>query len=161
MESMMETRCINCIKSCNSGCSWSREFEPVHAWCAIKTKQGYCVIDCPEFVQETKENRIKARDIDTNGMLNLLEAFVQQLREDYIHGKDLYSDAIQKNQKGKYKIRVKMTPAEIRATNRKNIEKYLLSKEGQMMLCFTNVNDVIVQLRKLARMYDAQCLRRY
>ena len=85
------TLCWECGKACNRGCNWSDNLEPVEGWIAEPTKisgsiDGFLVRDCPEFVREPC-----VRDperIDTGGMMKLLEAFVKQMRMDYVNTKE-------------------------------------------------------------------------
>jgi len=132
------TKCVTCTKACNGKCSWSDRLEPVNHWSAIETEHGYFVFDCPEYEKETKENRLKAEDIDTDAMILLFERFMKELRYDYIHGLGRYAR---------------------RAENRMDIEKFLRSKKAHQMFCFSDVEEVIQGLRKLARTFE--CSRRY
>ena len=42
-----------CAKACG-GCSWSRSFEPVKGWTAVRSRKysdGYRIKKCPEYVK--------------------------------------------------------------------------------------------------------------
>ena len=49
--------------------------------------------------------------------------------------------------------------AEIRAANRKLIEKFIMSESGKKMLQFENPEEVIRQLRVLARHYENEMMQ--
>lgn len=55
MSSPTFTKCWDCIKSTNGGCSWSEKLQPVDGWVAIRNeeKESYHVIECPEFERDT------------------------------------------------------------------------------------------------------------
>lgn len=141
-----DTLCIMCQKSCTNGCTWARSLDPVEGWTAVLNSRGYCVIQCPEFVKETAESILPA-DIDRDGMMRLLEAVALQMRQDYVSGLGVYDH----HMKG-------MSPGEIRAANRKNIEKWLKDK-GAKMLGLTNPEEVIMMLRKMARRHDTEMMQ--
>ena len=124
-----ETLCVTCDKACRKGCSWADELIPVDGWTAEENKHGYLVIECPEYQKEDKRNR-NPDDIDNDGLMNLLEAFMKCLRYDYVHGC------------GRYRMR---------AENRMDIERFLRSKYGQKLLPIDH-EDVIRKLRRLAAM---------
>lgn len=50
-----ETKCWSC-KNANGKCSWSKNFQPVEGWTAIKTiipsdnEESYLVYKCPNYV---------------------------------------------------------------------------------------------------------------
>lgn len=50
------TKCWQCAKSANGGCSWSKSFTPVKGWVAEK-KTSYHVKECPEFVREARKEQ--------------------------------------------------------------------------------------------------------
>lgn len=79
-----ETLCSYCGNACNSGCSWSDSLEPVDGWEAVQNKNGYFVVDCPKFYIDDWRKRVNPDDLDTDGCLNLMEAFLTTLRNDYI-----------------------------------------------------------------------------
>ena len=97
MSDTNDTLCILCQHSCRGGCSWSEDLKPVNGWIAEANRQGYRVISCPLYIKETAET-ILPSDIDTDGMLLLLEAAAKQMREDYITGHGKY-EADKKNVK--------------------------------------------------------------
>ena len=47
------TLCWDCANSTKAGCSWASEFESVKGWQAIKTRDSYKVLDCPEFDRDS------------------------------------------------------------------------------------------------------------
>lgn len=57
---MKDTLCWDCRKSTNKGCPWSKSFETVEGWEAIKIKnkdiygETYCVRSCPLFEDNSK-----------------------------------------------------------------------------------------------------------
>ena len=142
-----ETLCIMCANSCIGACSWSAELKPVDGWVAEENPRGYLVRECPEFVKETAETILPA-DIDNDGMMRLLEAVTRQMREDYIQGYGPYDNDREK-QKGK-------TRGEIRACNRKLIEKWLISGKGRSLLQLSNPEEVVKTLRVMARQHDTE-----
>ena len=80
--------------------------------------------------------------------MRLLEAVTRQMREDYIHGYGPYDNDREK-QKGK-------TRGEIRACNRKLIEKWLISGKGRSLLQLSNPEEVVKTLRVMARQHDTE-----
>ena len=90
MTDQRETLCYLCQNSNRNGCSWARSLEPVKGWDAEKNNQGYLVLWCPEFKKETPET-ILPKDLDRDGMMNLLEAMARQMREDYVNGTGKYT----------------------------------------------------------------------
>lgn len=79
---MRETRCVYCANATNGGCCWSENLEPVEGWRALTTRQGYMVLECPEYVPDSGGNR-DPRLVDTEGCLRLLEAMMKAMRDDY------------------------------------------------------------------------------
>ena len=143
-----ETLCISCAKACGSGCNWSANLEPVDGWTVEENRQGFLVVDCPEYVHDSDDTRLK--HIDTDGMMKLLEAAAQKMREDYVHGHGPYDS--KENRKG----RLGMNYAEIRTANRKLIEKWLIHGPGKMLFQLTEPEEVVRQLRVLARRHDTE-----
>ena len=47
------TLCWDCANSTNDGCNWSHNLEPVEGWVAEKGKEGYIVMECPEFIRNS------------------------------------------------------------------------------------------------------------
>ena len=133
-----DTLCLYCGNACNSGCTWSAFAQPVDGWTAQKTRMGWLVIQCPEFVDDTKY-KSNPQNIDNDGAMKLLEAMMRQMREDYVYGR------------GPYK-----KPAD----NRRAIEKFLLGDRGKKMLQLQDPEEVIKQLRTLASRHDTQMMRR-
>ena len=126
--------CWRCDRACRNQCSWASDFIPVKGWNAelIKheTMQSYCVYECPEFV---RSKPIRSTDeIDNDGMMNLLEAFVKQIRSDYLKG----------------------TPE-----MKKNIERYLLGRRGKKMLQGLDTDFIVKELQHMAKVYATQRLR--
>ena len=119
-----ETLCNDCGKACNSGCSWSESLTPVEGWKVIESKPSVIVEECPEFVKEDIANR-NPQDIDTDGMMALLETLVKTMRIDYQHGL---------------------------AETRLRIEKWIRSKQAQRLLGLTDPEDLIRKLRKMVKL---------
>lgn len=143
-----ETLCIWCQRSCTNCCSWSDHLEPVNGWVAEETNHGYLVLECPEFVKETKESILPAK-LDDDGCMLLMEAVARQMRDDYIHGKGFYDT--ERNHG--------LSRAEIRGKNRQLIEKWLTTGKGRKMLQLSNPEEVIQILRKLARKYETELMQ--
>lgn len=119
-----ETLCNDCAKACNGGCSWSESLTPVKGWKVTESKPSVIVDECPEFVRENRMNR-KPEDIDTDGMMALLETLVKGMRTDYMYGL---------------------------AETRLSIERWLRSKQAQRLLGLTDPEDLIRKLRRMVRM---------
>ena len=149
-EKQPETLCILCQRSCVNMCSWARDLTPVEGWTDEENRQGWRVIACPEYVKETPETILPQR-IDNDGLINLMEAFMDRLRDDYIHGIGLYTDE-HEQWKGK-------TREEIQAMNRQHIEKFLRSKKGMQLTSLSNPDEVIRQLRKYAQQYEQDLMK--
>ena len=148
-----ETLCWTCRYACSDLCSWAGDFEPVPGWKAIETKKGFDVYECPLY----QEGRGLRRNMSNEGTMLLLEAMANQMRDDYIHGRDI-REQIQKTD-NRYK---KMTPVEramenanIRAKNRQTIEKWLMG-DGGNILQISNPQEVIRMLRKFAAKYEQE-----
>lgn len=150
-----ESPCWNCGNACG-GCSWSRDFVPVPGWdadaniLADGTMRGYTIRYCPEQIPDDHES-FKCREIDTGGMMALLEAMAAGIRDDYVNGKGPY-DA--NKQHGK-----QMTPGEIRTANRNYIEKFIRSERGRALLELSSPDEVINRLRQLARRHDTDLVK--
>ena len=144
----VETKCILCAHSCANPCCWADEQKPVPGWVAEKTRLGYRVIECPEYVKDTYET-IKPVKIHDRGADNLIQAIAKQMREDYVHGKGPYDD-YNKNRKRE----ARKTPGEIRGMNRQAIEKWLMGPVAAKLLEFSDTEAVIDGLRKMARQYE-------
>lgn len=142
-----DTLCILCQNACRNGCSWSERLEPVKGWKAIEYRSGYQVLECPEFLKETADT-ILPDNFEKDGLLALAEAIAARMRDDYIYGKGPYDEMAMRK---KYGLK---TRAEIRAANRKEIEKWLTTGQGRLMLQLSDPESVIKQLRSLARRYD-------
>ena len=132
------TLCFSCAKACNSGCTWSAVAQPVAGWTAYPTHQGYMVTECPEFVEDD-EHRNRPATFDHDGVMKMLEVMVRQMREDYVWGR------------GPYKKR---------ADNRQAIERFLMCDRGRKMLQLSEPEEVIRQLRFLARRHDTEMMMR-
>ena len=158
MDESTETLCISCRKACRQRCNWTRENKPVDGWVAeySKTKDSYCVISCPEF----EPGRGLPRELDTEGCLRLLERAAELMREDYVYGRGLRTLTNDEKQKQKIAKRNRKTtvrtPAEIRAENRKDIERFIRSKAGGDLLDLSEPEEVIGMLRKLARRWEQE-----
>jgi len=132
-----DTLCIYCRKACNSGCTWSAIAQPVYGWIAVPTTIGWMVTECPEFVEDDN-HRGRPKSFDYDGVMKMLEAMVKQMREDYIWGR------------GQFKKR---------ADNRLIIERFLTSDYGRKLLQLTDPEEVIRQLRALAKRHDTEMMR--
>ena len=118
-----ETLCNDCAKACNGKCSWSESLTPVNGWKVTESKPSVIVEECPEYVREDRRLR-SPEDIDSDGMMLLLEALVKSIRFDYVYGL---------------------------AETRIGIEKWLRSKHAQRLLGLTDTEDLIRKLRKMIR----------
>ena len=132
-----DTLCIFCAKACNSGCTWSAFSQPVDGWTAETNSRGILVRKCPEFVADD-EHRNRPKSFDYDAVMRLLESVVRNIRDDYIWGR------------GDYKTK---------AENRMEIERFLKSKRGTKLLQLTDPDEVIRQLRALARRHDTEMVR--
>lgn len=82
--------CKNAVPTGTSGCSWSRDFQPVKGWVAdahnLKTQSSgrhlntYCVIYCPQF---QKDNANSAVCKDAESCLRLAEVVLQKQMDRY------------------------------------------------------------------------------
>ena len=146
-----ESPCWTCGNACG-GCSWSRDSMPVPGWdadaniLADGTMRGYVIHHCPERIPDDHE-LFRDKEIDTSGMLALIEAMATCMRDDYVNGK------------GPYDENKRMTPGEIRTANRNHIEKFILSKRGRNLMQLSSPDDVINGLRQLARRHDADSVK--
>lgn len=150
-EKKPDTLCVLCARSCVNQCCWCDEQKPVPGWVAEKNTRGYLVLDCPEYVKDTYET-IKPQKLDDRGVMFLLEAFSKQLREDYVTGRGGPFDSYNANRKRE----TRKSPGEIRGLNRKEIEKWLQGPVAGKMLQFSNTDEVIDGLRKMARTYETE-----
>ena len=114
-----ESLCSFCGNACRNGCSWAEDFTPVPGWEAVENKNGWFVVDCPEYCSDEWMHE-DASELDTEGCIRLLTAFISVLRDDYRY---------------MYKSR----PA---------IERYIRSDAGKSLLWFADPDDIIAQLRK-------------
>ena len=80
----IESMCCYCGNACNRGCSWSDDFTPVNGWEAVENKNGYFVVDCPEYISD-KHMHDNPQELDTEGCINLIEAMINTMREDYLY----------------------------------------------------------------------------
>ena len=120
MEKKMDQLCERCSNACG-GCEWSASLQPVPGW---KTKPGVVsveILSCPKFSQGNRDDK-RIRGFTYAGVLNLFEAFLKQLRKDYVCGSP---------------------------EGRIQIEEFLRSKKCKEMLQFTDPEAVIRGLRKL------------
>ena len=169
-----ETICIDCAMQCSQKCSWAFDHVPIEGMKVVKTRNGYDVYECPEFVnmvikvEDKKEPiRIRPKEFDADGVTDCLKALWAQTKEDYIFGIDIiydeYGNPVKQRKKQKHKTTYKeqiAEAAENRAKNRKNIEAWL-KNEGAKMLMLPDPDAVIQQLRKLARNYEAEKAKRF
>lgn len=138
-----ETLCFSCANACNRGCSWSDCFVPVDGWCAVRNKDSYQVITCPEFKCDTytdengNDHVVRAihPNLDTDGCFNLLEGALRRLREDYILGIGPYNPGKVKGER--------CGPAE----NRKAIEREIRSEYFRDLFHVENPDSIISALR--------------
>ena len=147
-----DTLCISCRNACKSEsrCPWAGALIPVDGWEAEETKNGYRVISCPLF----SPGRGLPHEIDTHGMMRLLEAAAQQARNDYLLGIDIYSESEKKAAvKDTLESRV-----ERRVKNRKSIEYWILHN-GSALLGISNPEEVVRMLRKMARRHDEEIMK--
>ena len=109
----VSTLCWKCAKACGGGCSWSKSFTPVEGWEAVQTKNktgagddepSYLVLQCPEFVPDSPESRIK--HLDDDGCMALIYHTLEKTREDYIRGTDAMGQWIEKFIRGRGASRV-------------------------------------------------------
>ena len=140
-----ETLCFHCANACTNGCNWSKNLEPVEGWTAEKNNQGYLVTDCPQFYPDDVEDG-RLKNIDTDGMMRLLEAVAQQMRDDYIHGRGIHDPNAKRA----------MTWAESRYAARKQIERWITGGNGKTLLMLSDPEEVVRQLRAMARMHDQE-----
>lgn len=106
-----DTLCLHCTNACNRGCSWSDDQTPVDGWEAeyhilCGGIESYKVLACPQFVQETEEN--KNRNLDTDGCLKLVERVLEVARDDYIKGEEKGQHMIRKFIRGRGARRLTM-----------------------------------------------------
>lgn len=127
-----DTLCISCSKACNGGCSWSEELAPVDGWETKEAGKGINIVACPKYAKDDC-HRGRPDTFDKDGVMRLLEEMVRKLREDYVLG---------------------LGPAGMRSVNRKLIEKFLRSERGKKLLQLSDVDEVIEQLRVLAKRHD-------
>ena len=121
-----DPKCVSCTKACTKQCSRSKFFIPVNRWCAIKSNHGYFVIDCPKYEYDG-DKTIRAEDMDTEGMLALIEAFLELVKDDYIHST---------------------------TGGRRSIERDLRSSRCQKLLAMLDVEEIIRELKKQVIEYD-------
>ena len=79
-----ETLCSFCGNACNNGCIWAEELQPVDGWTAVENKNGFFVVDCPEF-RSDDWMRKNSSQLDTEGCIRLLQELISSLRFDYIY----------------------------------------------------------------------------
>lgn len=149
---MTDTKCIWCALSCVNQCSWANEQEPVEGWVAEKNPRGYSVIECPLFIKDTIET-IKPTKLHDRGTMNLLEALVTQMSQDYVTGHGPYDDY---NNARKRELR--KSKAEIRGMNRKAIEKWLYGPIAGKLLQLSDTDEVVRGLRKMSRQYETEMM---
>lgn len=79
-----ESLCGFCGNACRNGCSWAENLEPVEGWTAIQNKNGYFIVECPEFCDDGWMRK-NPEGLDTEGCLKLLEAMIKVMRQDYAY----------------------------------------------------------------------------
>ena len=151
-EKKPDTLCILCAHSCANQCCWADELKPVPGWVAEKSKHGYLVLECPEYVKDTYET-IKPQKIHDAGMYIFLEEFGRAMREDYVYGRGPYDDYNKDKKKQDRKPK-----HELRALNRQLIEKWLRGPIAGKLLQLSDTDDVIDRLRKMARQYETDLM---
>jgi len=159
---MYESECTLCYerrKACKEKyCSWVRDFTPVEGWEAEynEKKDSYRVISCPEF----ERGRGLPKDLDTEGCMRLLEAAMELMRDDYIHGRGLREADTQDKQNKKPRNRFQEDREKTRKqVNREEIERFLRSKRGHLLLDLSDVESVIQMLQNAARAHDTALMR--
>lgn len=53
MPNGIQTLCWDCMRSVKRQCAWARKSKPIEGWKAVKSKDGYAVLACPEFVRDS------------------------------------------------------------------------------------------------------------
>ena len=167
-EDPKDTLCIYCRLAVHGNCSWRKDFAPVDGWTVVENPRGGChVQECPLF----EVGRGLPRQIDSDGMLALLEACALQMRDDYINGRDYHGkEEDEHNKKSEYNVlvrkskRMSFSPekikidAEIRAINRKRIEAWIKG-DGERILMIQDPDALIKYLRKQARLHETKNAR--
>ena len=138
MIEITDTLCISCSNACNGRCSWSEKLMPVYGWKTKEAGKGINVVSCPQYAKDDK-HRGRPDSFDKDGVLLLLEAAVRLIREDYEIGRG---------------------PFGTRAENRELIERFLRSERGKKLIQLSDVDEVIEQLRVLARRHDQRMMIR-
>ena len=138
MIEMTDTLCISCSNACNGRCNWSDSLTPVDGWETKESGKGINIVACTKYVEDD-EHRGRPDSFDKDGVMLLLEAAVRQMRYDYELG---------------------LGPAGMRSVNRKLIEKFLRSERGKKLLQLSDVDEVIEQLRVLAKRHDQRMMIR-
>ena len=118
----VESLCSFCGNACRNGCSWAEDFTPVKGWEAIENKNGWFVVDCPEYCDD-KWMREHSEDLDTEGCIRLMEAFIRMMRDDYIWSRN----------------------------SRLPIERFIRDKRNRHLFFFADPEDIIAQFRKEIR----------
>lgn len=152
-----EILCWDCRKAVG-GCSWSDKGEPVSGWEAAPSVHadgkiyGYNITACPEFEHDGPEDRTQLSNKE--GVMQMMEALVRQMRDDYIRGYGPITEKTLPIPDGKALSLEDY--AKIRRANRKYIEDFLKCPKGRTMLQLTDPDAVIEQLRYLAKRHDAE-----
>ena len=146
--------CCTCRYACSKRCSWARDFTPVNGW--TLTDDG-TVSACPQY----EEGRGLPRNMDTEGMMLLLEAAAEQVREDYIHGVDQTTPGKEEKRNKRYhgmNLKERMIyEKEMRADNRRNIEKWLRGPGCGLLQITPDIADqVIKSLQQLVAKFEKE-----
>ena len=144
-----EQLCTYCGRACG-GCTWSDGLEPVSGWEAEESRQGWHVTACPEYVQDSR-----IRELDTSGVILLVEAIGRQLKEDYVRGRFPYNQDRKAPGRPMSLDDVEIYRAEeSRARARRQIERWLTRGEGKTIFQVSDPASVIRELRKAAAEHD-------
>jgi len=77
---MIETLCWICGRACSHDCPWAESGKPVQGWEAVKNNatESCTVLKCPLFVKDQP-----LKDLDDDGVQNLVAGIIRQLVADY------------------------------------------------------------------------------
>ena len=139
-----EQICFSCRKACRKRCSWTRDGVPPEGSEYQENRNGYLITKCPEF----EEGRGLPRNMDTDGVIRLMQSALQYMRDDYVRGYGPFTITD--------RYRVKRLDI---GKNRLHIEKWLLSRPGRQLTELSDPETVIQMLRKLARRHDQMRLK--
>lgn len=144
-----EQLCTYCGRACG-GCTWSDGLEPVSGWEAEESKIGWHVTACPKYRPDSR-----IRELDTSGVILLVEAIGRQLKEDYVRGRFPYNQDRKAPGRPMSLDDVEIYRAEeSRARARRQIERWLTRGEGKTIFQVSDPASVIRELRKAAAEHD-------